>query len=529
MHPSITLLTLAEAVFALVILQVLRVFYVERRYAAEARRRGCKPPPKHPNELPFGIEKVREALRADREKRFPEHIMSRFASMGPGVTTLRYSTLGQLEAYTTIDPKNIQAVLATKFNDFSLGARRRDNFFPLLGNGIFTQDGKSWEHSRAMMKPQFNREQVSDLDLEEKHVQNMMRALPVDPKTGWTDVIDLQVLFFRLTLDSATEFLFGESVDSQIAELSTGDCPKDVSQDEKIFAQAFDCGQAWLATRVRMQGLHWLVNPKEFRTACKRTHAFVDHFVRLALSQESKENTVEKGHSSREKYVFLNALAAQTRDPIELRSQLLNILLAGRDTTASLLGWLFYLLTRHPRVFNKLRAIILDEFGTYARPREITFARLKSCTYLQHCNNETLRLYPVVPFNGRQAARDTTLPRGGGEDGQSPVFVRKGQVVEYSVHVMHHRKDLYGPDAEEFRPERWETIKPGWGFLPFNGGPRICIGQQFALTETSYVTVRLMQRFDALENHDPDPVPKHHLTLISCSATGVKIRMKEAA
>jgi hypothetical protein len=72
-----------------------------------------------------------------------------------------------------------------------------------------------WEHSRALLRPQFAREQVSDLDLEERHVKDMMRVIPMG-RDGWTDVFDIKTLFFRLTLDSATEFLFGESVDSQL-------------------------------------------------------------------------------------------------------------------------------------------------------------------------------------------------------------------------------------------------------------------------------------------------------------------------
>ena len=69
--------------------------------------------------------------------------------------------------------------------------------------------------------------------------------------------------------------------------------------------------------------------------------------------------------------------------------------------------------------------------------------------------------------------RDTTLPVGGGADGKSPIFVKKGQQVNYQVYVMHRRKDIYGPDADEFKPERWETLRPSWQYLPFNGGPRI--------------------------------------------------------
>lgn len=89
-----------------------------------------------------------------------------------------------------------------------------------------------------------------------------------------------------------------------------------------------------------------------------------------------------------------------------------------------------------------------------------------------------LRLWPVVPNNARAAIRDTVLPLGGGPDGKSPVFVKKGTTLAYSVYAMHRRQDIYGPDAAEFRPERWETIRPGWEYLPFNGGPRICLGRK---------------------------------------------------
>ena len=92
-----------------------------------------------------------------------------------------------------------------------------------------------------------------------------------------------------------------------------------------------------------------------------------------------------------------------------------------------------------------------------------------------------LRLYPIVAGNSRCAEVDTVLPKGGGDDGQSPLFVPKGQAVQWSLYSMHRRKDFYGDDAEEFKPERWETLRPGWEYLPFNGGPRICIGRIHAL------------------------------------------------
>ncbi len=472
------LFALIWAALAFILYRLVSNILAKRHHAAEAQRLGCKPATKQENMLPFGIDRIRNAMKADQNKSFPDFVIQRFEEVG--ADTFQFNILGD-QGYFTADPKNIQAVLATQFNDYCLGPNRRDSFFPLLGNGIFTSDGKGWEHSRAMIRPSFVRDQVSDLELEEHHVQNMMRALQAK-QDGWTKEVDLQVLFFRLTLDSATEFLLGESVNSQVANLP-GEAQlsgaAEPTQDEKVFASAFDAGQRYLAQRARFVDKWWIYNPPGFRTACKQTHDFADHFVRLALNHELKEKVLETG-SSKEKYIFLEALAAQTRDPVELRSQILHVLLAGRDTTASLLGWLFYLLVRHPVIFDRLRSSIIDDFGTYNSSQPITFQKLKSCRYLQHCLNETLRLYPVVPVNSRRATKDTTLPRGGGPDGNSPIFVRKDEQVDYSVHVMHRRKDLWGQDAEEFKPERWVGKKVGWEYLPFNGGPRICLGRKWS-------------------------------------------------
>jgi cytochrome P450 len=80
---------------------------------------------------------------------------------------------------------------------------------------------------------------------------------------------------------------------------------------------------------------------------------------------------------------------------------------------------------------------------------------------------------------------------------------------------MHRRKDLWGEDADEFNPARWEGRKTGWEFLPFNGGPRVCLGQQFALTEAGYVITRLLQKFDRCEKMDSSDEPWHQYSLTS--------------
>jgi cytochrome P450 len=126
-----------------------------------------------------------------------------------------------------------------------------------------------------------------------------------------------------------------------------------------------------------------------------------------------------------------------------------------------------------------------------------------------------------VPRNEREALKDTVLPVGGGKDGLSPVFVPKGTIVAYNLYAMHRRMDFYGSDAEDFRPERWENdkLRPRWGYLPFNGGPRICVGQRYALTEAGYVVVRMAQEFRILLSQDAGPW-EESLTLTLSSRTG---------
>jgi cytochrome P450 len=374
------------------------------------------------------------------------------------------------------------------------------------------------EHSRALLRPQFSREQVADLNLEETHVQHMLNHLSI--QAGWTSQIDLSPLFFRLTIDSATEFLFGQSIQSQNLSSKEGWMHNEQFNWNSL-ADAFDRGTAVLGVRSRLSGFYWLYNPKQFKDDCQQVHRFADHFVHLALQE------VDKPLEENTRYVFLRELAKTNKDPIELRSQLLNILLAGRDTTAGLLGWTCWNLARHPSIYNKLRTKIVEEFGTYDRPRDITFSSLKSCTFLQHVLKEALRLFPSVPLNARQATRDTTLPVGGGPDGTSPIFVKKGQEVGYSVYVMQRREDIWGKDAAIFDPDRWVDRKVGWEYLPFNGGPRICLGQQFALTEVGYVLTRLIQKFDRMENCDGQNEPIHHYSVTSAPKQ-VLVRLHEA-
>ena len=160
-----------------------------------------------------------------------------------------------------------------------------------------------------------------------------------------------------------------------------------------------------------------------------------------------------------------------------VRHEVLNALLAGRETTAALLSNLFFLLSRRPDIEERLRAEI-------ANLQDLSIDATTRLPYLKAFINESMRLYPIVPQQARQAVQDTTLPLGGGVDEKSPVFIAKGSLCGWNLYAMHRRKDLFGEDAEELKPERWldthngKGIQPGWAYLPFSGGPRVCIGRK---------------------------------------------------
>jgi cytochrome P450 len=197
------------------------------------------------------------------------------------------------------------------------------------------------------------------------------------------------------------------------------------------------------------------------------------------------------------------------------------------------------LLVKHQNVLSKLRNEIKAIVGVEDEARSPDRNDIKKMLYLTYVLKEVLRLYPSVPINSRAAVKTTTLPTGGGADGKSPIFVKKGAPIGYCVYAMHRRKDLYGSDAEKFRPERWDpnvdnevSLKNiGWGYLPFNGGPRVCLGQEFALLETSYVIVRLLQTFREFE-HDPAHEmaevgqERQDVTLVLASSDGCHIRAR---
>ena len=153
-----------------------------------------------------------------------------------------------------------------------------------------------------------------------------------------------------------------------------------------------------------------------------------------------------------------------------------------------------FLLVRHPPVLKRLH----EEINSITEDDvELTKAHIQKMPFLRCVLNESkcirwhylsptdmapmiaLRLYPPIPLNTRFAKRTTVLPRGGGSDGRSPILVKRGTGIAFVSYYLHRRKDIWGKDAREYRPERWEGLADmGWAYMPFHGGPRLCLGSK---------------------------------------------------
>ena len=214
-------------------------------------------------------------------------------------------------------------MLADLLADFGFGPRNMI-FGPLLGDGIFTQDHGKWKHSRKLLSPQFGKSYYRDLDFFREHVDNLVSLIPQDGSP-----VDLQPLFFKFTLDTTTALLFGKSVYS---------LREDRSESVREFEKSFDIAQQYLVKRYRLLDLYWFIGGHQFRRACESVHAFVDR-----IAEEGLRALAEDDQRDPSRYLFLDALAEDSHfDKIAIRDQLLNILLAGRDTTACLLSWTLY-------------------------------------------------------------------------------------------------------------------------------------------------------------------------------------------
>jgi cytochrome P450 len=374
-------------------------------------------------------------------------------------------------------PRSAHEILVEKNDAFvkspglSLFAR------PLLGDGLLTSERDVHKRQRRMMAPVFAHKRIASYgDLMVERTVRAAARLAVLPQT------DLAEEMMRLTLEIVGKALF----DTELAE--------EASVVGKALTESM---QQMMSAMVRLVPTPPVI-PTPGNLRLKRAVGRLDHIV-YGMIKERRASGVDHGDMLGMLLATKDADDGTGLDDREVRDQSMTILLAGHETTANALAWSFYLLGRHPDVREKLER----EVDTVLGGRPATMADLPNLPYSLSVLKETMRLYPPAYVLGRKAIRDVTI----GE-----VKVPRGQVVLVNVSGIHRRSDAF-PNPERFDPERFtperEKKLPQLAYLPFGAGPRVCIGNHFALMEGQLVLATLAQklRFELTSSEPVGPEP----------------------
>ncbi|MEV6279176.1 cytochrome P450 [Nocardia sp. NPDC051832] len=377
----------------------------------------------------------------------------------------------------------------------------------LLGVSLFTDEGESWQRHRTLLNPMFARRHLNGLiDLMIEPIQARLDQL--DGESGRLEV-DMVGEMVQLTLNVVGNALFGQQfgpIATRMSDLVTGGL-RFAERLERVFVVAAPPTPVWrLTARAAFTPVPL---PPPFRKV-QRIVRILDHEV-WALVRERDIHRTDSPD-------LLNHLleAADEHGPLPLRrvrDEALTFMLAGHETTANALSWMWYLLALNPAA----RARLLDEVDTVLEGRTPTVADLARLPWTAACFQEAMRYFSPAWAIPRVAVEDDVI------DGH---HIRRGTTVIIPTHHIHHDARWWA-DPEEFDPGRFlpgaNPSRPRSAYLPFGGGKRMCIGSSFATMEGVLITALLSQHyvFDLVPGHPVEPEatltlrPRHGLPMVA--------------
>ena len=353
---------------------------------------------------------------------------------------------------------------------------------PVLGEGLLTSDGEYWLRQRRLIQPAFHRQRIAFFGEQMvEETEKMLRRWESKYQEG--QVVDIAEEMMRLTLTIVGRALFS-------VELS---------------AQAGTIGPAFTTINAQVSDLFRSVlpTPLKFRLpGFQRALGELNRTVQSIIEQRRLE-LAHSGNAGND----LLAMLIQARDEgsndqmtdQQLRDEVVTLLLAGHETTANALTWTWYLLSEHPPVSERLRY----ELESVLNGRSPCLDDLPRLKYTRMVVNEALRLYPPAWVISRRAEQDDAI-------GGYPI--PKGTVVSLSPYTM-HRHPGFWETPEAFEPERFSPEcsegRPQYAYFPFGGGPRLCIGRDFALQEAVLILATVAQRYylELAPGHPVEPEP----------------------
>ncbi|KAL7905491.1 cytochrome P450 [Trichoderma velutinum] len=485
MLPFYTLLT--TAVYGAVVAYVLQSISESISYRRKTKARGCGELKTYPHWDPiWGLDFVVSMSSAFKEHRFLSWMQVTWAKMGR--KTFRARFLGMRMVYSS-EMENMKAMSTSQWEEFVVEPIRMGNGVagPVTGRGVSTSDGDFWHYSRGMTKPYFERQGFANTERLKPFTDKLLDLIPTDGAA-----CDMQELIRRWFLDTSTEFLFGKTRDS----LTHPERTDVVSAMIDIMRGA--------RVRLLMGRFIFLHHDPQWHQSIKIVHNFMNEYIQQAYKElaEQKERLGDSADSADDsgRTDLLWDMVQKIEDPLLMRDQIMAVWFPSNETTSVYISNTIFQLSRHPKVWQRLQEEV-QALGD----EPLTFTRLRNMQYMNWILNEVHRTLPSGIQMVRQAACDTTLPRGGGQDGSKPIFCAKGDIVHCNRYLMHRDPDYWGADADQFRPERWGDARPLWHFVPFGGGPRICPAHILVATETAYVLTRFCQRFKTIESRDDRP------------------------
>ena len=368
---------------------------------------------------------------------------------------------GPVRAVLLSHPDLIEEVLVTKNRQFvKHGALRYTRL--LLGDGLLTLEGEAWRRRRRLVQPAFQRDQIAC------HAEVVVAAAE-RMMDGWGDgqALDVHATATQLTFEVAATCLFGA----------------DVAADAADFSAAVDLLQGYFRWRLSRLLAVPLFVPTPYHLRLWGAGLRLFQTVRRMIAGRRAANT-------RRDDLLAMLLEARDADGAamtgrQVREEAMTLLLAGYETTANTLAWAWYLLGRNPGA----EARLFEEVDRVLGGRPPTFDDLPRLEYAGAVVAEALRVYPPAYAIGRQAASPCEI---GGHR------VPRGTTIVMSQWVVHRDPRFHDAPAE-FRPERWTGGRAGtvprYAYFPFGGGPRVCIGNSFALTEVTLVLAAVARRF----------------------------------
>ncbi|CAN1287069.1 Alkane hydroxylase MAH1 [Linum perenne] len=413
------------------------------------------------------------------------HLITQFLEQNGGNFMFKGPIFSDHHFLFTSDAMNVNHIFSRNFANYPKGKELKEILEP-LGDGITAADGDFWKAQREMLHTVINNSKFEQLVLRTLHRKLDTGLFPIlDKNNASNQQLDLQDMMKRLSFDTICSVVLGFDPKSLSLELPHLD-----------YSEAFDAMEEAILYRYSVPRSVWKLQKwlgigeeAKMAKAYKCFKEFLEEKIKEKISDD------DDGDDNVLTQFRLECERIGRSDFDFLRDVTFNFLVAGRDTIASAMSWFFWLVAINPAVEKN----ILEEMDRVLHPAEMSsipsMEELKRLVYLEGAILETLRLYPSIPFEIKQALDADVLPSGHA--------ISSGTKFLVSIYSMGRMEKIWGDDCMEFKPERWlEGVSqhnivhvPSYKSPAFMTGPRTCLGRKIAITQIKVAATYVLRKY----------------------------------